>query len=305
MPLRTPIFERTNGDSDVDQKQLLYSGSDTWIPDSTFEKVTPEIVKSWLATSPGNRDIKSYNVNGIARDMVSGNFAHNGDQIKFKDGKLVDGHHRLLGFLKSELSDFTFQVIWNVQNPSLIDIGAKRSYADTLRINHELYSQTVASGMSYLTTWKLLKTFKTTGSSRPNRSEIQRVFEDNPKFHKLCQTYGKTGRRKGLKVSSALCAALHYLFGQINHKRADLFMNQITEGTDLQNGDPALTFRNWIMKAEPALVKSSIHQSNVANYLIYCWNKFIIGDKLFVLNKVQSCPPICGMDGKAFSDFKV
>ena len=61
------------------------------------ETITPDIAKTMLGENVNNRRISHDNVNMFAREMRNGEWRFNGEAIKFsKDGRLLDGQHRLL-----------------------------------------------------------------------------------------------------------------------------------------------------------------------------------------------------------------
>lgn len=67
------------------------------------ETITPEIAKTMLGENVNNRRISRDNVNLFAREMRNGEWRFNGEAIKFgKDGRLLDGQHRLLAVIAAD-----------------------------------------------------------------------------------------------------------------------------------------------------------------------------------------------------------
>lgn len=101
--------------------------------------VSPAIAESWLAKNPNNRNIRKAVIEGYARDMVSGDWLLDGETIKFDTaGRLIDGRHRLSAVLAADV-EVPMIVVRGV-DPSVmdtVDAGAKRTYADALKIQGE------------------------------------------------------------------------------------------------------------------------------------------------------------------------
>lgn len=67
------------------------------------ETITPDIAKTMLGENVNNRRISHDNVNMFAREMRNGEWRFNGEAIKFsKDGRLLDGQHRLLAVIAAD-----------------------------------------------------------------------------------------------------------------------------------------------------------------------------------------------------------
>jgi len=62
--------------------------------------VTPSLAKRWLATAASNADMVWSRVTAMAKEMKAGRYKAQ-SAILFKDGKLIDGRHRLEAVVKS------------------------------------------------------------------------------------------------------------------------------------------------------------------------------------------------------------
>jgi hypothetical protein len=96
--------------------------------------VTPDMARSWLATSQGNRTIKhATKLLEYKKDMLRGAWLYNGDSIRFsEDGVLLDGHHRLTACSEAEVPFVSDVVVVPAEAVHTIDRGANRSEADSL-----------------------------------------------------------------------------------------------------------------------------------------------------------------------------
>lgn len=95
------------------------------------EKITPEMAERYLSKNTVNRSLSDSKVRSYAIDMASDKWELNGEAIRFnKDGKLVDGQHRLAAIVKSGRS-IRMVVMTDIDNDvSVYDRGRSRSITD-------------------------------------------------------------------------------------------------------------------------------------------------------------------------------
>lgn len=105
-------------------------------PHVALVTITPEMAEEMLKKNIGNRKINQANVNRIAADMATGNYKLNGETIKISpNGEILDGQHRLLACVKSNMPFKTY-IVYNVERETIgtIDMGKGRSVADSLNV---------------------------------------------------------------------------------------------------------------------------------------------------------------------------
>ena len=98
------------------------------------ETITPEIAKTMLGENVNNRRISRDNVNLFAREIRNGEWRFNGEAIKFgKDGRLLDGQHRLLAVIAAD-KPLTTLVIRGLEDETqqTMDSGKTRTLGDVL-----------------------------------------------------------------------------------------------------------------------------------------------------------------------------
>ncbi|RGL48554.1 hypothetical protein DXC54_07885 [Bifidobacterium longum] len=101
------------------------------------ETITPEIAKTMLGE----------NVNLFAREIRNGEWRFNGEAIKFgKDGRLLDGQHRLLAVIAAD-KPLTTLVIRGLEDETqqTMDSGKTRTLGDVLTLRGEKNSTQLAS----------------------------------------------------------------------------------------------------------------------------------------------------------------
>lgn len=102
--------------------------------------VTPSQAKKWLERNTDNRHITPSVVGGLADAIRRGEWILSHQGIAFgKDGKLLDGQHRLLAILEANLA-VKMAVTWDVDNEAfkVMDIGKKRTVSDILNVSQSL-----------------------------------------------------------------------------------------------------------------------------------------------------------------------
>jgi hypothetical protein len=110
------------------------------IPDFNIESITPQMAAKYLATSPGNRNLRKNHILILAALMRKGLFYLGNDCILFdKQGRLRNGHHRLNAAILAQVA-IDCMVRRNVPEEELvsIDTGQKRSFTDAAEFNSKL-----------------------------------------------------------------------------------------------------------------------------------------------------------------------
>ena len=97
------------------------------------ETITPDIANRWLETfNTNNRSIRDSHVDLLAHDMAVGHWKENGDAICFsKDGRLIDGQHRLWACVQSG-AQFTSLVVRGIDDDAYMtkDAGLRKTAGD-------------------------------------------------------------------------------------------------------------------------------------------------------------------------------
>lgn len=105
---------------------------------SEIVNVTPQMAADWLSLNEENRQLRRAVVDGLKAAFSRGEYLQTHQGIAFsKEGKLLDGQHRLTAI--SELRDgiFPMLVSYDVTEKAfqVMDIGLKRTPADALRMD--------------------------------------------------------------------------------------------------------------------------------------------------------------------------
>lgn len=244
--------------------------------------VTPEIASDWLATSPGNRNIRKSVVGRYASDMTSGKWLLNGEGITFDtQGRLRNGHHRLTAVIRSERS-VPMLVIHGVDSSADItyDTGAKRTFADVLRMEHnEATPNDLAAALRWLDRWQNGKLRKKEGDA--SYQDLLLLLEANPGIRVSVKKALQTGRViKG--VAASVYSIAHFLFSEIDESDADAFFDDLISGIGYGEDSPILAFRTWVRNMDNQSRRPSSEMCLAI--LIKAWNAWREGRAVKILS---------------------
>jgi hypothetical protein len=99
-----------------------------------------------------NRRKRINNIKRFSEAMKAGNWSRTGDSVKFsKEGNLLDGQNRLFACVLSGKA-FTTLVVFGIEEEAfaMIDTNAKRTGADTLRIEGIAHERIIAPAVRWL-----------------------------------------------------------------------------------------------------------------------------------------------------------
>jgi len=156
-----------------------------------LEVITPDKAEEILEKNTINRKIRSQHVRNYAEQMKNGNWhlTHEGIALG-TDGKVLDGQHRLLAVIKSNVP-VTMLVSRNAPQEIIkhIDIGAKRTTSDIFEIHHIKNSAQHAGGINkYLSfrnkTKKVISRSNTNIKNNVTHDDTLNFYFENEEFLK-------------------------------------------------------------------------------------------------------------------------
>lgn len=201
--------------------------------------VTPQIARDWLNSSDGNRATKTGQITKYVRDMLRGNWMITGQAIEFNTtGVLLDGHHRLLSVIESEVT-VPMLVIhgFPTETRNAIDIGAKRTSADQFALEGHDNPSILASAARLAIAWSTGRiNQKGVGISE---AEIREFVAHNSYLRTAAGFAAAVRRRSGDLHPSVVCAVLWGLVGAGHpEERAREFFLSIADMRTEGPGDP-------------------------------------------------------------------
>ena len=205
------------------------------------ETITPAKARVYLEGNNTNRPLSNKHVDYLAREINGGRWQFNSETIKFNGSKLLDGQHRLHAVIKSGkpirsivargLDEAAFHTI---------DMGKKRSAADTLNVMGEKSSTRIAAALAMI---EAMLDGQTRTSGAVSGTKVIELLEEHPDVRDSLRAY--QGPKTLVKPSVAI--ALHYFFAKKDRALADQFFDDLRSGAGLGIGDPVFTLREKLI----------------------------------------------------------
>lgn len=258
-------------------------------------EITPAMATALLDANSHNRRLREAVADGYARDMAADRWDVNGETIKIcADGRLIDGQHRLEAIEITGISAVCLLVTGlPIEAQKTTDIGARRSYADTLRWADVKNGDAVSAIVRRITLWNAGYRAKN-GRYKPTAPELGATFRTVPGIIEAAE-FGVT-HATGASIPPAQLGFAYWLLAGIDAAAADWFMQRIADGAGLQLGHPVLVFRDRLRRERDALRgRGSVSPDLVLALLIKAWNAYRAGDSV---SKLQL--PTGGLTAETF-----
>lgn len=224
----------------------------------TTEAVTPFMAETWLKQNVRNRPVNETRVATIAEDILAGRWVVNGDAIRFgADGTLYDGQHRLMAICKAGVA-VESNVVRGLEPEArdMIDMGGGPRNArdvvaitDGINVSKSLVAWIVAAD-------KMLDLGTLNSStSAVTAAQLRRSIDRHaPAVKAMASSFGSGNQRR--LVSAPSIAAMLIAWKSAPEKTV-AFAEAVKTGEGLVAGDPALTFRNYMIATQGTTVGST------------------------------------------------
>lgn len=188
----------------------------------TFTVEMAEEIISKSLPEDNYRSPKTNIVNMYAKDMEEGKWMFCGDCIRFdKNGKLIDGQHRLRAIIKSKKPQ-KFVVIEGLEvNSALVmDIGHKRSIEDYLKKQADAYEKGATAIVKQVMTFK--KEDKCIGHSAGNidarNTKVVELYSQDEDWYNKAAKYSKEVSKDSARIlkPTEVGAIYYYLIRVLN-----------------------------------------------------------------------------------------
>lgn len=230
-----------------------------------------------------NRPLNERHANSLAEEMGAGRWKTNGEPIiRGTDGRIIDGQHRLEAVIRSGRK-IKFLVVEGVSNDvfDTIDLGRKRSAADTLAISGEADAKPLASSLQLFGKYMF--------ESMRNRSftlspqQIEMLLENNRDITLSVKAMKEKEEALGRKAPIPFSALVfcHYVFSKRDAKLADKFIDQLITGAIPDPESPVLLLRESLKNRKGS--GSRLATEYVLALCIKAFNCMVLGEKAEVL----------------------
>lgn len=251
--------------------------------------ISPEEAQQIITNGKYNRRESKATWKRYSRDITNGKWVPNGVPIILngstrKPGTLLDGYHRLMAIVDSNIGIWTVMVS-GVPDVALhtIDGGRPRSLGTRFEIDGEHAPRVLADLIKFLTVYRHLGTFR---GSVFTTSEYYDTLAEEPDTRRFAQ---KLVRKMPVPwLRAGLVGVAWYLFDQKDLEMATEFCESVITGENLKAGHPAYVFRDWVSR----LPEKNRSVGTIANALFECWNQFRRGETIKRFRVPVDCPDI-------------
>lgn len=242
--------------------------------------ITPRLAKQLLEQNTGNRKIKTAGLETLKSTLLRGEWEFNGEAIKIaKDGRVLDGQHRLLASAETGIP-FETMIVYGLNDSTqeTMDIGTIRLLPDILYIRGYKNTNRIASitvAIIRSEKWNIRSAiaggankFTVTNKEATDRLEREPSLVDLGAIVHPIAKLGVPQRTGGL---------LYYKFSEISSEDTQYFFEKLETGVGLGEGDPILALRNALI-AIKSNAKGQTNQVYIGALIIKAWNKFRDGE---------------------------
>jgi len=231
--------------------------------------ITPKMAELMLADRGPNRNVSLPVINKYARDMLAGRWRLNGQTIKIgRDGRLLDGQHRLEAAKKAKCS-FPAIIVEGLR-PEIfasLDIGRRRSISDVLRDYGESHTMILASALRWL--WMIENGVILAANSSPTNGELLEVLNCHPNIRASITQVSAIREIMG----SGIAAALHRTFADKDTPRANEFFARLIDGVQLAEHSPIRHLRERLIRTR-ASHRVRLAEAERVAISIKAWNAY-------------------------------
>jgi hypothetical protein len=240
--------------------------------------VTPALAEELLKANRANRKLKKHPLEQHVEAMKLGDWLFNGDAIRIaKDGRLLDGQHRLLSVIESGVTIPVILVQGLTDHSQMtMDIGVKRTYSDHLSLQGEVNCKALAGTVRCFFGYNSFygRDRWPDHGVRGSMAQFDRLLEEHPGLREATQIAG--AMRKKFSVSNAGLGVAYYVLDRIDREDSDFFWERLSNGDGLSHEDstqPILKLREYLHKEEDEMRKVPIALAAIFK----AWNAYRLG----------------------------
>lgn len=256
---------------------LPYNVTSIEKPSASVVSVTPEIARRWLERNEVNRNPRLPKVSQYARDMTAGRWKITGEAIKFsRDGKLLDGQHRLHAVIESGCTVQMFVVRGLPPDAQgVMDSGAGRTAADNLAMNRTKNAVPIAAGARILINRELgSETWRTHSLSF---AEVYQWVDEHPDIE-IAAGISVRHARSAMITPAAVTVASWIIGQRAGYGDVDKFFEAAATKIGLRKGDPVIALTKAFAGARAA--QRNVDMRAQVSAIIRAYNAWITGKTL-------------------------
>lgn len=251
--------------------------------ETVIDTITPAKAKQYLELNDHNRRLREKHIEWLADQMRAGEWALNGESIKFVGNQLVDGQHRLWAVIKSNTAIQSLVVRFPTSKGrsvfKTVDTGQMRGTADVLDLAGEANTVILSSMIRMLYRLETNPNHSLDGISNKltklSHQRILTLLNERYPDARASATFATTHKKTAsAMLTPVVLGVAHYLFSQINESDATSFFTHMIGGANLSPRNPVLVLRNKLttMRAGAGRQGGAIYNRVLLGMTIKAWN---------------------------------
>lgn len=252
--------------------------------------ITPDLATEWLEHNTHNRPVKWSRVKQWAGAMKRGEWKLNGDAIRFDyNGVLIDGQNRLWAIVEAD-RPIASLVATNLEPDAqdTMDLGVRRSLADTLALRGEANTITLASLTNWLWRWEQFEYGLVPDMDHrysPTIAQALNFFDANRTQIVEAVKNGNRTRQKVVGAHQLSLCACWYRFHAINWEDCEDFFYKFGLGASLEEDNPIFRLRKFCENhAKRATGQRKPRGEIYIAVTVKAWNAYRAGQRIEALN---------------------
>lgn len=254
----------------------------------TIEKIDPSKARTYLAKNTGNfRPLHKATVARYADDMANGNWVQTGESIKFANGVLVDGQHRLAAIIESNTS-IELAVAFDVNKGACYAIDSGRPRKISQWLSHiGIKNACIAGSVGRMALlhdddkWSV-----TAGQHTPSQIIDYVVRHDTYIQDAIHSCSCLRGQLAGVSITIASTIAFLASDKKLSSSSETItwFMRALATGLELTKDQPVFHFRNKFIQQTNMKQMTHFMQRMV---FTLAWNKTASGEACTTANGIR------------------
>lgn len=258
-------------------------------------KINKTTAEKMLKKNYSNRKLTRSNVLFLSKQMKEGKWLFDGQPIRFDEfGRLLDGQHRLNAVIDSDTTQ-EFLIVSGVPSEAFVvmDTGKNRSGGDALSILGISYANYISATARLVIKHKKGNHHKSGGgASKISNTDIVNWYNENKGIEEIAKRSHDLNKAFSKILSMSYIMYLIYVFSEKNVIEADIFIDELCYGTNLDRKSPSNVLRRVLISDK--MSKSSMSANHKNAIIFKAWNAFRMKKSISILryNKESEKFPI-------------
>lgn len=257
----------------------------------SIQEITPQLAEEWLGRNTHNRHVSETKVAEYAGAIKRGEWGLNGEAISFdRDGKLLNGQHRLLAVLEAGKGIQSF-VVRNLppEAQETMDGGMKRGFHHVLQLRGYASAGQLASATRALYAYRHVRRFDAQGLGggrgkfpAPTNQQLLNLVHRHPGLEESVTTVKQAREASPLKMPSGV-AAFHYVVEEkFPEGTGDDFISKLVDFSYGGSGknDPIVQLRKRWLEGQQSGGGRELRARNKMALMVKAFNAWMMGEEI-------------------------